>query len=676
MATGSKFLLFGGLHKMNYKLLVLTMLLLLSISGVSATYDLQVTSVSVTGSLTEGSMQNVEVALTNAGPDNIIAETIDIEIDFGDTTTTNLVLNNLNAGQSTTLNALNSWTTGGTFTVTATASGMINDSQNANDEASQSVTINGAPNITTINAQTATVGQQFSLQVAATDVNNDPLTYSLSGQPTGMTINANGLITWTPTATTSTSVSVSVSDGSLSSTESFSIAAFNPGASLSTSANTIKLGSSSATRGTQVTQTFTVQNTGSETITNLAASPLTTGGAALASNYNAQVTVSQATLQSGESATITAILTIPATANSRESTIGKVEVTGQGNSIQITESVFMTMQAESKLIIKDVELEVNGDDEGDLDNGDNYDELKEGDEIKLTITIENDYNTNTEIQDVYIEVEDDNWDIDEESDEEDINDGDEEEFEITFTLDDDLDDDTTDVVIRVFGEDEDNGFEHYDEIEFELEVEREDDEILIRSITWNNQPVSCLDSFATMSVRFKNTGTDDQDEAAIVVRSDDFSWYRRITDIELDEGDSETQEFRIPVRGTLDEGNYFVEVSTYYRNDRQTDEEITNLEVVCANTNDNSNSGSTNTDANSGSTSNPNTGSGDSIVLNPIGTPGNTNTVTNPGQAQPIYGEPVTAQLRDNNNYTIALGIIVFILLVAVLIILTKVLRK
>lgn len=58
-------------------------------------------------------------------------------------------------------------------------------------------------------------GQSYSYQVTGTSTGNLPLTYSLSGQPTGMTINASGLITWQTTASASSAVSfqVSAADG-------------------------------------------------------------------------------------------------------------------------------------------------------------------------------------------------------------------------------------------------------------------------------------------------------------------------------------------------------------------------------------------------------------------------------------------------------------------------------
>ena len=88
-------------------------------------------------------------------------------------------------------------------------------------EATQTFTVNVhgvnvPPGITSEPPTTATVGVAYSYAVLATDIDNDPLTYSLTTAPAGMTIDpATGLIRWTPTAgqASPNSVAVLVSDG-------------------------------------------------------------------------------------------------------------------------------------------------------------------------------------------------------------------------------------------------------------------------------------------------------------------------------------------------------------------------------------------------------------------------------------------------------------------------------
>lgn len=76
--------------------------------------------------------------------------------------------------------------------------------------------VNHAPQIISTPVLTATVGRLYSYNVNATDQDNDPLTYTLTTSPTGMTINTTtGVIQWTPASaqTGAQSVTVQVSDG-------------------------------------------------------------------------------------------------------------------------------------------------------------------------------------------------------------------------------------------------------------------------------------------------------------------------------------------------------------------------------------------------------------------------------------------------------------------------------
>lgn len=67
----------------------------------------------------------------------------------------------------------------------------------------------GSPQVTNPGNQTGTVGTAASLQIQATDPNNTTLTYSATGLPAGLSINASsGLISGTPTTAGSSSVTV------------------------------------------------------------------------------------------------------------------------------------------------------------------------------------------------------------------------------------------------------------------------------------------------------------------------------------------------------------------------------------------------------------------------------------------------------------------------------------
>uniref|UniRef100_C6E385 PKD domain containing protein n=1 Tax=Geobacter sp. (strain M21) TaxID=443144 RepID=C6E385_GEOSM len=76
--------------------------------------------------------------------------------------------------------------------------------------------LNKAPTVTNPGAQSSTPGATVSLQIAASDVNGDTLSYSATGLPAGLTMNsATGLISGTVSyaAAPSNSVTVTVTDG-------------------------------------------------------------------------------------------------------------------------------------------------------------------------------------------------------------------------------------------------------------------------------------------------------------------------------------------------------------------------------------------------------------------------------------------------------------------------------
>jgi regulation of enolase protein 1 (concanavalin A-like superfamily)/mono/diheme cytochrome c family protein len=83
--------------------------------------------------------------------------------------------------------------------------------------------VNHAPTIAAVAAQSTVRGQSASLQINANDVDGQALTYAASGLPTGLAINAAGLISGTVSlsAAATNSAKVTTSDGSLSASSSF-----------------------------------------------------------------------------------------------------------------------------------------------------------------------------------------------------------------------------------------------------------------------------------------------------------------------------------------------------------------------------------------------------------------------------------------------------------------------
>jgi RHS repeat-associated protein len=99
------------------------------------------------------------------------------------------------------------------FVVTAT------DSQGGRTSFPFALLVNSGSNLAPFIASTprkqTAIGQTYVYQIAATDPNSDPLTYSLINPPAGMSVNNQGLLTWTPTAAQlgQSAIQIQVSDG-------------------------------------------------------------------------------------------------------------------------------------------------------------------------------------------------------------------------------------------------------------------------------------------------------------------------------------------------------------------------------------------------------------------------------------------------------------------------------
>src|SRR6185436_367693 len=85
------------------------------------------------------------------------------------------------------------------------------------------ISTNETPVIVNPGSQAWLVGSAVSLQITATDGDNDPLTYSASALPAGLTIGmGTGLIGGTPTAPGTGQATITVSDGQLTDSATFS----------------------------------------------------------------------------------------------------------------------------------------------------------------------------------------------------------------------------------------------------------------------------------------------------------------------------------------------------------------------------------------------------------------------------------------------------------------------
>jgi hypothetical protein len=171
-------------------------------------------------------------------------------------------------GGSGTATGTTNWSAGvalqaGSNVLTVTARDAANNT--ATDVVTVTLTVNAAPTLAAVANQTSNVGQALALQLAGSDPEGTPLTYSATGLPAGLAINSTtGLISGTPATAGTFTVNATVSDGSLTSSRSFT---WTIVAAADTTAPTVTItGPTSAATYTASASTITLAGTASDNV--------------------------------------------------------------------------------------------------------------------------------------------------------------------------------------------------------------------------------------------------------------------------------------------------------------------------------------------------------------------------------------------------------------------------
>lgn len=587
---------------MKRLLILIATIFLLSLSFASA-YDLEITSLSTSGNAVADSDITFNIIVrNNVDFYNASSYPTSINLVFGDGTNQLINLpNNLNTNAVEQITYTKQYATKGTYQISATLSAVThNDTNMANNVKSSNVTIvNSAPVITTIPNQQVILGNSFTYdKVVATDADNDNLLYYVSSPLLGsnIAISSNGIISY-PNAEIfgNHQISVTVGDGTTNSTTTFylNVRADIPGFEFQNSE--IQAGDSNSKRGDQVQGQFTITNTGTQTITGFTISNN------LPTDYNAITSFDSASpLAPGQTRSGIIFVEIPADQDSQRDVIGELTLVGQATTMNITKKADISLQAESLLEIKNIEIKTTNDEDTSVNDGDTISFLKEGDEVDVIVTVENLYrddpDVDYEIEKVYVEVESSrsDWFDDEKSDSYNINAEDEKDISFKIKLNDDMDQDDSTIKFKVYGRDKEERVYHYDEWEVTFEIERENHEVTIKSAEIvssyryggdeNVQVISCRQKDAVIDVEIKNTGIYNEDEIMIRVNSpsSDLAFSRTTQNIDLNDGKSDSFTFTFNVPTNLKVDNlYTYTVSTYYNGDEDSDEETFLVKYVC-----------------------------------------------------------------------------------------------
>jgi len=358
----------------------------------------------------------------------------------------------------------------------------------------------------------------------------------------------------------------------------------------------------------ELTISFIIRNTGGDTITGLTSDVLPASGFSL-TDTNIRVSNLPVSLDAGQSKTVSITGIIPGKLDAVDAKklteksfqVATLVITGSSaSSGNIEQNIVIEMQRENQLEIDDVDVCINGQCVS-VDDGDDVENVRPGDRVDFTFNVENKFSDSDkedlDIEDVQLEWEIDDDDLDEDDDEDlgDLSADDQETESFSFSIDDDVPAGTYRVTAMVFGRDENNAL-HGQEMEFDLEIERDRHDITMRRVSVSPSTLSCVGSgIVTFDVAYVNIGRDDEDDVVISVENDELGIKESIGPVNLDEDDSRQDSIRINLGGdNIKPDTYIFKVKSFHATSVQSDEAQVAVTVPdCSNTDDDRMTGAT-----------------------------------------------------------------------------------
>lgn len=265
--------------------------------------------------------------------------------------------------------------------------------------------------------------------------------------------------------------------------------------------------------------------------------------------------------------------------------VGKITLKDSLDNPLGTFDVFI--QRENNLRLRNVDAVVEGGRSTSIDEDDTLENLKPGDSVEIEAEASNEYDNdaNLDIEDITLEIEcdpDDNFDFEDKTEEiGDLSPEDEETQTINFDVEEDAENDDSSCLIKATGRDE-HGARHGEGINFDIEVTRKSHDVQITAATINPTGISCTDRELQLTVDLLNLGRSDEDRVALEVTSKAISFQERVSNIELDEDDSTSEIFVIPVNPTaLKPGPFAIQVQSFYDNTKSADTETVQVDNLC-----------------------------------------------------------------------------------------------
>ncbi|MFH1053720.1 MAG: putative Ig domain-containing protein [Candidatus Woesearchaeota archaeon] len=251
-----------------------------------------------------------------------------------------------------------------------------------------------------------------------------------------------------------------------------------------------------------------------------------------------------------------------------------------------TQSYGLEITEAPKLRIREVEADVDGDDDK-VDNGDKIsEEALPGSEVEFDIEVCNEFSDAADIDienvqlTVTIEDIDDGDDLEEESDEEDIKADDCERFKLKFNIPLNAEEDEFDVIILAEGEDE-NNTDHKDEWKITLEVDREKHDLRIIRSDLSPSQVEC-NRVTILTTKVVNVGEEEEEDVMITIENSALGIDISEEGLEIGENPEDDyfmKSYNLIIGDDIAQGSYPIAVKAYY-NSKIGATETTNLVVT------------------------------------------------------------------------------------------------
>jgi hypothetical protein len=192
-------------------------------------------------------------------------------------------------------------------------------------------------------------------------------------------------------------------------------------------------------------------------------------------------------------------------------------------------------------------------------------EMNPGQTCELTIRVKNNHPT-YDMEDVEVEVEPKNSDVDGGSDSiSKISDGSSKEVTIPIKVEKEASARDVEVEIVVDGEDE-SGKKYSDSLEFNVEVVKKSHDMKISKILTSPSNLNaCTHTRVDVTVAVENAGDRDERKVAVELNVPGLNFIKKLSDIEVDEGDEERVTFTVPL-SKLAKGAYKGTAKVFYDN--------------------------------------------------------------------------------------------------------------